>query len=146
MPQHIRIIGMFSRMKLVSGLLLLVLVSACEAMPPSLIDEGNIRIQIEEAESISIVRISIISEKNETILNGEAIAPRWHIVVAENGHIDFDVVYPNGSKIRKRGIELRRRITVSHGPRRLYFFEKLAKEPPKGTKVDVYYHTGSHDN
>lgn len=122
----------------------LLLVSACTLFPPTLVEQGSVRIDIEKSEPVSVTRATAYRTGGITVIQGEAGYPITTHYGNFRGHIDIDLTLPNGEVFKTRNVALtRKRIPKKRG-RKATFSSRFSVDPPKGTVVHIRYHAGPH--
>lgn len=133
--------------KVLFGIVIFSTVSACARFSPSLIEQGIVQTEIGKSDSIRITRVTVYREDGMTVVRGEAAFPAWKPFGRFTGHIDIDIVAPEGDVLKKRSTSLIRKRRPRKRSQRAYFVSRFAIDPPKGTIVQVAYHqaSGTHD-
>jgi hypothetical protein len=137
---------MINKIRLPIRLAPVLLISACALFPPSLVEQGIVRMDIGESKPVSVRRATAYLEDGTTIVRGEAAFPSSSTSRHFTGHIDIKIVMPDGKVTAKNNVKLfPRRIPKKRG-RRAFFVSKFDFEASEGTVVHVTYHNGAHSN
>lgn len=137
---------MINKIRLPIRLAPVLLISACALFPPSLVEQGIVRMDIGESKPVSVRRATAYLEDGTTIVRGEAAFPSSSTSRHFTGHIDIKIVMPDGKVTAKNNVKLfPRRIPKKRG-RRATFVSKFDFEASEGTVVHVTYHSGVHGN
>lgn len=128
--------------KLLTGVLLLSMGSACALPSPTLSEKGVVQTEIKESSPVRITNVTVRRVDGMMVVRGEAVFPIWHWFGKFTGHIDIDVVAPGSDVLKKRNLSLiRKRIPRKRG-RKAVFVSNFEFDPTKGTIVQVSYHRG----
>ena len=124
----------------------ILLVSACALFPPSLVEQGTVRMEIGKTEPVSVQRATAYLDDGTTVVRGEAAFPSSSFSRHFTGHIDIKIALPDGKVMAQNNIKLfPKRIPKQRG-RRASFVSKFNFEASEGTVVHVTYHNGVHTN
>ena len=124
----------------------ILLVSACALFPPSLVEQGTVRMEIGKTEPVSVQRATAYLDDGTTVVRGEAAFPSSSFSRHFTGHIDIKIALPDGKVIAQNNVKLfPKRIPKQRG-RRASFVSKFNFEASEGTVVHVTYHNGAHTN
>ena len=132
-------------LKTLLSLSILAGVAGCGLFPPTLVDEGIVKIDIVESRPVWVSRVTVYREDNLTVVRGEAQYPTGVHFGLFRGHIDIDFILPGGKTVKKRDIRLVRKRIPKRSGRKAAFISRFSIEPPYGTIVRVAYHPGTHD-
>ena len=136
---------MRSLIRTLSGLTIVMLVSACAITVPNPVEPEIVQIEVKSSFPISITQAYVYRHDGKTILRGEAAFPTWRWFGNFTGHIDIEVSVPGSDAVKMNNISLTRmRIPKKRG-RRAIFVSKIADSPTNGTIVHVSYHEGEHE-
>lgn len=127
-----------------TGFAILAAVSACASFPPTLVEEGIVKIDIEETRPVRVFLATVYREDEQTVVRGEARFPVWVQFGMFRGHIDIDLAVPNGENIKKRNIRLVRKKIPKKSGRRASFVARFPDDLLTGTIVHISYHEGTH--
>ncbi len=137
---------MINKIRLPIRLAPVLLISACALFPPSLVEQGIVRMDIGESKPVSVRRATAYLEDGTTIVRGEAAFPSSSTSRHFTGHIDIKIVMPDGKVTASNNVKLfPKRIPKKRG-RRATFVSKFDFEASEGTVVHVTYHNGAHSN
>lgn len=124
----------------------ILLVSACALFPPSLVEQGIVRMDIGKSKPVSVKKATAYLEGGTTIVRGEAAFPSSSSSRHFAGHIDIEIALPDGKSIAQNNVKLfPKRIPKQRG-RRASFVARFDVEVPEGTVVHVTYHGRRHAN
>ncbi|MDC3346970.1 hypothetical protein OAW32_00055 [bacterium] len=141
-----RISEMTSKIRLPIRLAPILLVSACALFPPSLVEQGIVRIDIGKSKPVSVKKATTYVDDGTTVVRGEAAFPSSSFSRHFTGHIDIKIALPDGKVIAQNNVKLfPKRIPKKRG-RRATFVSSFDVELPKGTVVHVTYHDRRHAN
>lgn len=137
---------MINKIRLPIRLAPILLVSACALLPPTLVEQGIVRMDIGKSKPVSVKKATAYLEDGTTIVRGEAAFPSSSTSRYFTGHIDIKIVMPDGKVTAKNNVKLfPKRIPKKRG-RRAFFVSKIDFEATEGTVVHVTYHSGVHAN
>lgn len=137
---------MIDKIRLPIRLAPILLVSACALFPPSLVEQGIVRMDIGKSKPVSVKKATAYLEGGTTIVRGEAAFPSSSTSRHFAGHIDIKIVMPDGKVTANNNVKLfPKRIPKQRG-RRATFVSKFDFEASEGTVVHVTYHNGVHTN
>lgn len=137
---------MITKIRLPIRLAPVLLVSACALFPPSLVEQGIVRMDIGKSKPVSVKKATAYLEDGTTIVRGEAAFPSSSTSRHFTGHIDIKIVMPDGKVTAKNNVKLfPKRIPKKRG-RRAFFVSKIDFEASEGAVVHVTYHSGVHAN
>ena len=122
----------------------MLLISACTLFPPTLVEQGSVRIDIEKSEPVSVTRATAYRADGMTVVRGEARYPMGTHLGFFSGHIDIDLTLPNGEVFKERNVRLTRKRIPKRNGRKASFVSRFPVDPPKGTVVHIGYHVGDH--
>ncbi len=128
------------------SLAILAIVPACASFPPTLVEEGIVKIDVEETRLVQAFNTTVNREDEQTVVRGEAKYPIWVQFGTFRGHMDIDLAVPNGEAIKKRDIQLIRKRIPKKSGRRAFFVARFPVDPLKGTIVRIRYHEGTHSS
>ena len=129
--------------KILTGVLMLSMVSACAPLSPTLSEQGIVQTEIKESSPVRITQVTVNREDGMMVVRGEAAFPVWNWFGYFTGHIDIDVVAPGSDVLKKRNLSLIRKRTPKKRGRKAFFVSIFEIDPPKGTIVQVAYHRGA---
>ena len=123
----------------------LALVSACGLFPPTLVEQDIVRLEIEETRPVWVSTASVYRDNDETVVRGEARYPMGTHFGFFSGHIDIDLMLPNGEVFKERNVRLTRKRIPKRSGRKATFVSRFPVDPPEGTVVHIGYHVGPHE-
>lgn len=114
-------------------------------LPHDLARDGTVEIETEGTVRVRVARVDVRRESDQTVVRGETEYPIWQRFSAFKGHIDIDMIGPDGAKSSRHGVALKKKL-VGAGQTwpRAYFAGYFQHKPGKGTVVRVVYHSGQH--
>tara|TARA_R110002110_G_scaffold135312_2_gene319291 strand:+ start:5035 stop:5442 length:408 start_codon:yes stop_codon:yes gene_type:complete len=118
-------------------------VAGCELFPPTLVEQGIVTIDIKNSHPVSVSRATVYREDRQIVVRGKALYPLGVPRGMFHGHMDINIVLPNGESIKRTDV----RLTLERIPedgREASFVARFAIDPPRGTVVHLVYHDGSH--
>ena len=97
---------MINKIRLPIRLAPILLVSACALFPPSLVEQGIVRMDIGESKPVSVRKATAYLEDGTTIVRGEAAFPSSSFSRHFTGHIDIKIALPDGKVIAQNNVKL----------------------------------------
>tara|TARA_R110000787_G_scaffold253717_1_gene359083 strand:- start:1075 stop:1494 length:420 start_codon:yes stop_codon:yes gene_type:complete len=125
---------------------LLSMLAGCGLFPPTLVDQGVVKIEIQESEPVRVSSATAYRDDGLTVVRGEARFPSWVRHGIFKGHIDIGLILPNGEITNKYDIQLRPRNRPRMHGRRASFISRFDIDPPRGTIARIGYHDGAHES
>ena len=124
----------------------LVTLSGCSLFPPTLEEQGIVRIQTQGTDRTRFQSVSAYAEGEGFELRGMVVKQRLGGggIVLIPGHIDVSMRTANGREQKKFGVQLVPRARPRHTGRKAYFVTRFDALPTRGTILVVTYHEGSH--
>ena len=124
----------------------LVALTGCSLFPPTLEEQGIVRIQTQGTDRIHFQSVSAYAENEGFELRGMVVKHRLGGggIVLIPGHIDVLMRTADGREQKKLGVQLVPRARPRHTSRKAYFVVRFDALPTRGSVLVVTYHEGSH--
>ena len=123
-----------------------VVLSGCSLFPPTLEEQGIVRIQTQDTDRIHFQSVNAYAEDEGFELRGTVVVHRLggSGTILIPGHIDVSMRTANGREQKKLGVQLAPRARPRHTRRKAYFVVRFDALPTRGSVLVVTYHEGSH--
>ena len=119
--------------------------SACAVSWRNFAEDGTVKVETEGTERVRVARVDVRRESDQTVVRGETEYPIWEHFGAFRGHVDIDMIGPDGTKTSRHGVALKKKLIRGRQTwPRTYFAGYFQYEPARGTVVRVVYHSGQH--
>ena len=130
--------------KILIALPVLGTVAGCGLFPPTLVDQGIVKVDIQKTRPISVSTATVYRDDGQTVVRGEARFPTWVQHGIFRGHIDVVLALPDGEIVSQHDIRLTPRNTSGAHGRTATFISRFDIELPQGSTASIQYHDGTH--
>lgn len=119
-------------------------VAGCGLFPPTLVDQGIVKVDIQKTRPISVSTATVYRDDGQTVVRGEARFPPWVRHGIFRGHVDVELLLPDGEIVSQHDIRLTPRNRSGEHGRKATFISRFDIEPPRVTTALIQYHNGTH--